>query len=115
MHEVAVHDAIRRHVAAINGSKISWIEKHGGDVTVLSALLTAPAFLSGLTEIELATLKSKAESHLDPKVVEARTQTTKALKEVEAGWSNAIKKIVEKGGLTKNVSGAWSAPKVEAA
>jgi hypothetical protein len=36
----------------------------------------------------------------------ARTQTTKALKEVEAGWSNAIKKIAEKGGPTKNVSGA---------
>ena len=108
-YPVAVHQEIRRHVASLNGSKLSFIEKHASDVAP-----TAPSFLSGLTDAELAAVKAKADSHLDPKIIEARQQTQRSLTEVEAGWAKAIKLIAEKGGLTKDAQDAWSAQKVAA-
>ena len=84
-------------------------------MTVLSALLTAPAFLSGLNEVELASLKAKAECQLEPKIVEAKVATLKAMKEAEQGWQNAIDKIGERGGLTKGPDGTWRDPSMSAA
>lgn len=109
MHEVAVHDAIRRHVASLKGNKLGFIEKNASDPVVASALLTAPAFLSDLSETERAAVQAKAESHLDPKIIEARESTKKALDEVEAAWKTARAKIAESGGLEKDVSGNWTA------
>ena len=106
MHQVALHQEIRRHVASVK-SKLSFIEQHGSDATVFSALLTAPAFLSGLSEVELAAVKANAESHLEPKIVEAKVATLKAIKEVEQGWQKAIDKIGERAGLTKASDGKW--------
>jgi hypothetical protein len=114
MHEVALHQEIRRHVAGLK-SKLSFIGQHGSDVTVLSALLTAPSFLSGLGEAELAAVRTKVESHLDPTIVEAREKTTKAMSEVEAGWKRAIDKIAEHAGLAKGSDGTWRDPSMSVA
>lgn len=59
--------------------------------------------------------KAKVEPHLDPAIVEAGKQAAKALSDVDAGWARVIKEIANKGGLTKDASGAWGAPKEEAA
>jgi hypothetical protein len=114
MHQVSLHQEIRHHVAS-SKNKLSFIEQHGSDATVLSALLTAPAFLSGLSEVELAAVKAKAESHLEPKIVEAKVATLKALKEAEAGWRRAVDLITERAGLTQGPDGKWRHPSMSAA
>jgi hypothetical protein len=101
MHEVAVHDAIRRHAASLKGNKLLFIQKNGGDPTVASALLCAPSFLSNLSDTDVAAFKGKAEKHLNPTVVEARELTSKALREVEAAWEAAKQQIAAFGGLEK--------------
>jgi hypothetical protein len=67
--------------------RMVFLERHGADSTLANAVLSAPAFLSGLTEVELAFVRSKLEQRaLPPEVVEAKVAVAKALGEVEVGW-----------------------------
>jgi hypothetical protein len=86
------------------------LERGGGKAASLTTLLTGPTFLSGLTEAELAAARAKAESHLDPNIVQAREQTKKAMSDVEAGWKIAIDKIGKLASLFKGPDGAWHDP-----
>ena len=86
---------------------MGFLEKHATDPVVASALLTAPPFLSGLSDAEMALVKHKVEQHISPDIAEARDATLKAMKEVEAGWQKAITKIAEHAGLTKEADGTW--------
>jgi hypothetical protein len=71
-----------------------FLEQHGADPTLASAVLSAPAFLSGLTEGELAFVRSKVEQRaLPPEVVAAKVDVAKALREVEVGWERAKARI----------------------
>jgi hypothetical protein len=65
--------------------------------TGASAILTAPAFLSGLSGPELALVKHRVEQHLGPEIVNAKAATLKALEQAEAGWQTAMRKIAERG------------------
>ena len=69
------------------------------DPVVASAILTAPSFLSGLSDTELTLVKHKIESHIAPEIAEARAVTLKALKQAEIGWQKAMSKIGECAGL----------------
>ena len=80
---------------------MGFLEKNATDPVVAAALLTAPPFLSGLSDAELALVKHKVEQHVSPEIAEARDATLKAMKEAEAGWQRAIDKIAERAGLTK--------------
>ena len=86
---------------------MGFLEKNATDPVVAAALLTAPPFLSGLSDAELALVKHKVEQHVSPEIAEARTATTKAIKDVEQGWQRAIDKIAERAGLTKASDGTW--------
>ena len=90
---------------------MGFLEKNAADPVIV----TAPSFLSGLNETELAMVKLKVEQHVSPEIAEARVATVKAMKEAEQGWQRAIDKIGERAGLTKGPNGAWRDPSMSVA
>ena len=86
---------------------MGFLEKSAADPVVASAILTAPSFLSGLSDVELAMVKHKVEQHISPEIADAKAGTLKALEEAEVGWQKAIAKIGERAGLTKGPDGTW--------
>ena len=106
--EAMVHAEIRAHLAAMKGSKLNLVERHMSDPRVVSAVLDAPPFLSGLTDTEVAVVRTRIEQHLAPEIAEARDATLKALEQAEQGWQRAMEKIAERGGLTKGPDGTWA-------
>jgi hypothetical protein len=80
--------------------RLSFLEKHASDKMVASALLTAPGFLSGLSEAEIGMVRSKVEKDaLSPEIVKARTEVENALREAKVGWGRAATMIAQRGGL----------------
>ena len=115
IHEATVHSQIRDRLAAMKDDKMGFLEKNASDPIVAAAILTAPSFLSGLNDAELALVKHKVEQHVCPEIAEARDATLKALKEAEQGWQRAIAKIGERAGLTKGADGTWRDPSMSKA
>ena len=80
--------------------RLVFLQKHGSDPLVASALLCAPSFLSDLTDAEAAMVRTKVEKSVIPaEVAEARVATEKALRSAERGWARAIEVIAQRGGL----------------
>ena len=105
--EAVIQAEIRAHLAAMKESKLGFLEKHATDPLVGSAILTAPGFLSGLTDNEVTFVRQKIEQYVAPEVAKARDATLKALEQSEQGWQTAINKIGERAGLTKGADGTW--------
>ena len=67
IHEAAVYSKIWDKFDALKGaSRMAWLQKHGDDPIVASALLTAPACVSGMSDTEIAFLRKKIEQHVCP-------------------------------------------------
>jgi hypothetical protein len=95
---------IRSHLAAMRaGERMSFIEAHTSDVA--QAVLNAPSFLSGLTTAELGVVKQRIEARANPEIAKAKTETTRALANAEAGWRSAVRQISERAGLGKPLDG----------
>jgi hypothetical protein len=114
--EVALHQEIRQHVSGLKDTeRLSFIARTG-DAAVLSALLLAPPFLSGLTKNEIAIVQAKAktltESSLDPEIRKAKAATEGALADLNRGHRVAMKLIAERGGLVQDATGSWVVPAV---
>jgi hypothetical protein len=102
--EAVIAAQIRDRLSNMSDMKdrMAFLQRHGGDPTVASAILLAPPFLSGLSDAELALVRSKIERvALPPEVIEAKAAVAKALAEVERGWLLANDKIASRGGLEK--------------
>ena len=113
--EATVHAQIRDRLAAMKDGRMAFLEKNATDPVMAAALLTAPPFLSGLSDAELALVKHKVEQHVSPEIAEARDATLRALKEAQVGWQRAIDKIGETAGLTKCPDGTWRDPSMSVA
>ena len=94
----------------MNGNKVSLIDQHAADQRVASAVLGAPAFLSGLTEAEMAIVHQRVEQHVSPEFANARDAMRKALTEAEQGWQRAQDVIGQRADLTRGADGSWSHP-----
>ena len=70
-----------------------------------SALISAPAFLSGLTPAQLKDVQHLAEQSVNPEVAAAKKAATTDLSDAEAGWRAAIRLISERGGLPQSGNG----------
>jgi hypothetical protein len=112
IHQATLHMHSRDRLAATKDGRMAFLEKNAADPAVSSAILTAPAFLSGPNDAQLVLVKHKVEQHVSPEIAEARATTLKAAKEADAGWQRAMGKIGERGGLTKGADGMWRGPKV---
>jgi hypothetical protein len=71
----------------------------------VAAVLGAPAFLSGLTDADVGTVRDLVQKRVSPETASAKAATLKALQETEAGWRNAIAQISSRGGLKKAHNG----------
>lgn len=109
-HEIAVFAQIRDRLHNLRDPKerMSFLEKHGNDLTLISAVLTAPAYLSGLSDAEYQFVKSQLEKQAPFKIVAARSEAQKMLAEVEIGWRAAVARIAKRGGLVNANAAAMS-------
>jgi hypothetical protein len=98
---VGIHAQIRGQLLAIKEPKerMSFLGRNGGDLTLISAALSAPAYLSGLSDPEVALLQKNLEQHAPPEVIKERDFVQKALAELELGWRAAQSRIAKRGGL----------------
>lgn len=109
VHEATVHAQIRDRLFAMK-DRMSFLEQNGADPVIGSALLTAPQFLSGLSDVELKMLRHKMETRVAPEIAAAKVDTARALAEAEEGWDRAQVVIAQRAGLVKNADGIWSQP-----
>lgn len=101
-HGMAVTYAqIRDRVATMDvQSRLAFIDKNIGNATVVSAVLLAPAFVSGLSDVEINVIRQKlARRTLAPEIAEQQDLVAKALVVAERGWPRACSLIEEKAGL----------------
>jgi hypothetical protein len=105
--EALLHWEVRDRFSSLKdaSARLSFLERFAADPQIASALLTAPAGLTTLSEAERAMLKTKVESHTPREIIEARSATAKALQEVEAGWQRAQDVIPQRAGLEKAADG----------
>jgi len=106
---VGVHAQIRGQLHAMKDVKerMSFFGRNGSDLTLISAALSAPPYVSGLSDAEVALLRKKLEQHARPEIVDERDFVHKALTEVERGFRAARARIAKRGGLEKAPDGSW--------
>jgi hypothetical protein len=110
----SLHAQIRDRLFNMRDGRISWIQKNIDD-TLIAAVLTAPAYVSGLSEAEYQFVELQLERRAPTEIIEARAFVQKALAEIERGWRAVIAKIGERAGLTKSPDGTWRDPSMSAA
>ena len=105
--DVAIHAQVRDRVANMSKEdRFKFLQQHGDDLLVASALLTAPPFISGLSEAETALIRSKMERiALAPEVLEAKDAVTKAMASAERGWRAAMALIAGRGKIVPERKG----------
>jgi hypothetical protein len=69
-HEEAVHAQIRDRLFNMKDGRMTWLEKNIDD-TLIGAILTAPAYVSGLTDAEYQFVKLQLERHAPAEIIEA--------------------------------------------
>ena len=81
--QAVTYGQIRGHIAGLDEkARLAFVDKHlnDDDAVVVSAVLTAPEFLSGLTPVEIGVIRSKlARRTLDAEVFEERERVAAAL------------------------------------
>ena len=108
-HEEAVHAQIRDRLYAMKGDRMSWLEKNIDDA-LISAVLTAPSYLTGLSDAEYQFVKSQLEKKVAPEILAARKFVQEAVDDIERGWKAGMHKIGTRAGLSKSADGGWSQP-----
>lgn len=103
--EVALYAEIRQHMRMQGGNPFEFFKKHAADERVASAVLSAPAFLSGLTDTEFNHLKNEAESRINPTARGTMNELSKALEHLEAGIKSAERMIATRCQLMKTKDG----------
>jgi hypothetical protein len=104
---------IRAHVAKQQSPR-NFVTKNADDDRVVSAVLTAPAFLSGLSDTEFNAVAHAVKNRANPEAVQHRDESQKALEHLEAGWNKAIREIATMGQIRRNAEGSWEQMKVAA-
>jgi hypothetical protein len=106
---VGVHAQIRSQLLAMKDPKerMSFFERLGGDLTLISAALSAPPYVSGLSDAEVALLRKKLEQQAPVEIIKERDFVQTALAEIERGWRAAKARIAKRGGLVKGLDESW--------
>ena len=79
--------------------RLAFVDAHASEVA--DAVLTAPAFLSGLSPAELGVVRQRIEARANPESAGAKAAAVTALAETERGTRNAASLIRARGGLEK--------------
>jgi hypothetical protein len=96
-----IHAQVRERVSSMRPEeRLGFLQKNAGDAMVAAAILSAPAFLSGLSDSEMLFVKHSIEKRIIPaEIAEARVAVAKALADAEQGWDQAAKLITQRGEL----------------
>ena len=107
-----IHAQIRERVSSMTSAeRMSFLAKNASDPVIAAAILSAPAFLSGLADHEMTMVRHQVESRsIPPEVAEARVEVAKALAKTERGWTRSIEVIEQRGGLQLSKDDAVSNP-----
>jgi hypothetical protein len=93
--DVALAQEIRQYVRG-QKSPIDVAVKSMSDPRILSAILNAPASLSGLSDAEFKLVRERARAALHPEQVKMQQQLTKALDELRAGVAATQRMLLER-------------------
>jgi hypothetical protein len=106
---ISIQAEIRRQLLALKDPKerMAFLGRNGNDLTLISAALSVPPYLSGLSDAEEALLQKNLEQHASPEIIAERDFVQKALAEVERGWRAARARIAKQGGL-QAADASWS-------
>ena len=98
-----MHAQIRAKIADMKENRFGFLQKHAAaDPQIAAALLSAPPFLSGLSESELALLRTEVEKkYLGPEVSEAKGKVADALLEAERSLRAGQAMIRNSAGVDK--------------
>lgn len=105
-NDAAIASEIRDWLAA-QDSPFSAAKNKLSDPRVASAVLTAPAFLSGVSDSEHALLRQAAEEQIDPQAASTAKQNETALEEARATVRAARERIGKLCQLRKTMNGAF--------
>ena len=105
--QAVMYGQIRGHIAGLDEkARLAFIDKNFDNRAVVSAVLLAPEFLSGLSPAEINLIRQKlARRTLAPEVAEQRDLVEKAMAVAERGWSRAQRLIEERAGLVSERKG----------
>lgn len=103
--EVAVLSEIRSHIRDQKDKAAMFAAGHRNDPRVVSAVLGAPAFLSGMTDAEVGNFRSAVLDSSDP--ANEQEQVERALDVCRAAIKHAQSMIKERAGIRKDPDGAW--------
>ena len=82
--EAVLHAQVREKVAGLKEGRLAFLKQHAADPVVAAALLSAPAFLSGLSETELTLLRGEVEKKwLSAEVIESKAKVGNALTDID--------------------------------
>ena len=93
--DVALAQEIRSYISK-RKSPIDVAMKSVSDPRILSAILNAPSFLSGLSDAEFKVVRERARVALHPEQVQMQQQLTKARDELRAGIAAAKRMLLER-------------------
>jgi hypothetical protein len=93
--DVGLAQEIRSYISK-QKSPIDAAMKSMSDPRILSAILNAPPFLSGLTDAEFKVVRERARAALHPEQVQMQQQLTKSLEELRAGLAAAKRMLLER-------------------
>lgn len=97
---------IRRYVAD-QTSPVEFVLKTMTDQRVMSAVLTAPSFLSGLSDTEWSLVRERARVALHPQQSEMQQRLNKALAELREGVAAAKRVLLERCELREDSEGQF--------
>jgi hypothetical protein len=95
---------IRGHISE-EKSSIDFVLKGMADRRVLSAVLNAPPYLSGLSDTEWNVVRERARAALHPQQSEMQQWLRKALAEVREGMAATKRMILERCEIQQNGEG----------
>jgi hypothetical protein len=93
--DVALAQEIRSYVSK-QKSPIDVAVRAMSDHRILSAILNAPPFLSGLSDAEFKVVRERARAALHPEQVKMQQQLTKSLEELRAGLAATKRMLLER-------------------
>lgn len=96
--------------------RLAWLNKHAADPDFASALLTAPAAVTGLKPGEPKFLREQFEKVVHTEAAEDRPRALQALDDLDRGARNAINRVCQAAGVRADeLSDADAEPVDEAA
>jgi hypothetical protein len=110
-HQIAVHGQIRDRLSKMKDEteRMGFLEKNC-DAATIRAVLTAPAWLSGLSEVGYSYVRMRLERQAPPEVLAERDFVRGALGVIERGYRAAKSRVAQRGDLVKAPDGSWYLP-----